>query len=104
MELNQGAILPNNIVIKEQKKVQKETKSGIIIPATQKIPQMIGDVLLVGTGTAKEEMVVKPGMCVIVPPMSGQKFYLDEAGEEEFLLVPQTRVLFMWTPKPAVAE
>ena len=99
-KLQKGFILPGKIVVKEIKKGERVTQSGIIIADVKKRePQSEGDVVLVGEGTAKDPMKVQVGMRVLFPPMSGQMFYLDDIGEEVFHLVPQSSVIWMWFPE-----
>lgn len=96
-KLQKGYILPGKVVVREVKKKEKVSSGGIIIPDVQKRqPQSEGIVVLVGDGTPKEKMEVEIGQTVIFPPMSGQKFYVDEVGEEEYLLIPQSSIIWRY--------
>ncbi|MBQ2269660.1 MAG: co-chaperone GroES [Bacteroidaceae bacterium] len=69
---------------------EEKTVGGIIIPDTAKEKPLQGSVLVVGTGTKDEEMVLKAGDTVLYGKYSGTEVELDG---EKYLIMRQSDVL-----------
>ncbi|MDI9604819.1 MAG: co-chaperone GroES [Bacteroidota bacterium] len=69
---------------------EEKTVSGIIIPDTAKEKPLKGEVIAVGKGTKKEEMVVKPGDKVLYGKYAGTEIELDG---EQHLIMRQSDIL-----------
>jgi chaperonin GroES len=93
MSLENGMILPLMVLVKEPPKVEKKTTTGLIIPETAKNPTITGEVVIVGDGTKNLEMTVRKGDKVLFGPNSFVKLTIED---EEYLLLPQQAVLFIW--------
>lgn len=94
-KLNSGMILPDRIVCREIKKEETISPSGLVLPSVGRSTQTKGEVVLVGEGTPQIKMIAKVGWTALFAPLSAQKF--DFEGEE-YLLVPQANILFMYPP------
>ena len=83
-ELMQEAAVPKKIIAEET------TKSGIVLPGSEKEKPQMAEVVAVGPGTERDgkkvEMQVKPGDKVIYSQYSGTNVKLEE---EEFIIVSQ---------------
>ena len=94
-KLNIGSVLPTKLIVSEIKPVEQKRESGIILPnPVRKNPQTMGKVLLTGTGTENQPMMIKEGQIVVYTPLSGQRFILDE---EELVLLDQANILFFYS-------
>ncbi len=87
--MEEGLILPNKILVKEDKpKEEKISKSGIILPETRKFTTSSGQIIM--TGSACE--VAQIGMRALYTPLSATRFLIDD---EEVALLPETSILFL---------
>jgi chaperonin GroES len=93
-KLTISSVLPNKIIIREIKLTEKKTESGLILPSVGKNPQTHGVVLLTGSGTESQPMIIKVGQTVVYTPLSGQRFQLDG---EELVLLDQSSVILFYT-------
>jgi len=96
-EMRPGIILSNQIIVKETLEGEIKTQGGLLIPKqVMKKPNTQGTVVLVGEGKDDDLIQLKVGMTVLYPPLSAQKFVLnnDKGEPEEFHLVPKSRILF----------
>jgi len=87
--MKKGLILPNKILIKENKLEEKKTSTGLILPETRKNPQVSAKVIL--TGSLVD--TIEEGMTVLYTPLSATRFLIDE---EEVAILPETSVLFAY--------
>jgi len=94
-KLQAGMILPDKIVCREIKKTETVSASGIVLPNVTRSTQTKGEIVLIGEGTPQVKMVAKVGWTALFAPLAAQKF---EYENEEYLLVPQANVLFMFPP------
>ena len=69
---------------------EEKTVGGIIIPDSAKEKPLKGEVIAVGNGTKDEEMVVKPGDCVLYVKYAGTEIELDN---DKFLIMRQSDIL-----------
>ena len=98
--MTSGNLLPTKILVSEVIKKDKETKSGIIISATlQKEPNISGDVVLVGSGTPQNEMLVSVGDRILFNQHAFQRLNIDE---KPYMLVDIRDVLFMYKPESSL--
>ena len=65
-------------------------QSRVIIPDSAKEKPLKGEVIAVGNGTKDEEMVVKPGDCVLYGKYAGTEIELDN---DKFLIMRQSDIL-----------
>lgn len=89
-------ILPTRILIRKLDKPQeKKTQGGLFIPTTAESMEVtnIGEVILVGEGTATMPMVVKVGNHVLFPPRAPQRVETDDG---TFYLLSLNDVLLYW--------
>ena len=93
-------VLPTKILVRAIEKKEKVTNSGIFIPeVADKSPNIVGDVILCGTGTSQVEMSVKAGDRVLFNPHSFQKVRIEEI---DYQLLDVRDVLFWFKPEPVV--
>ena len=83
----QGNILPTKLLCKEVVK-EKVSKGGILLPGTSRDPEIVGEVLQIGSSPLIE---IKVGERVIFYPSSAQRFEIDG---NPFMLVENRDVLF----------
>ncbi|MGN0131165.1 MAG: co-chaperone GroES [Lachnospiraceae bacterium] len=69
---------------------EETTKSGIVLPGTEKEKPQQAEVVAVGPGTEKVKMEVKEGDKVIYSKYSGTEVKADE---ENFIIVSQADIL-----------
>ncbi len=81
--------LQDRVVLK-QLVAEETTKSGIVLPGTEKEKPQQAEVLAVGPGTEKVKMEVKAGDKVIYSKYAGTEVKMDE---ETFIIVSQSDVL-----------
>ena len=91
--IKKAKILPTKILVTEIKEEIKERDSGIVLVDLKKPSTIKGIVDMVGQGTEKLPMITEVGMTVLFPPLAAQRF---ELSNEEYLLVDQSSVLFMY--------
>lgn len=77
-------------VVLKQLVAEETTKSGIILPGTNKEKPQQAEVVAVGPGTEDVKMEVKVGDLVIYSKYAGNEVKLDD---EEFIVVKQADVL-----------
>ncbi len=77
-------------VLIEPAKAEETTAGGIIIPDSAKEKPLKGKVIAVGNGTKDEEMVVKPGDCVLYGKYAGTEIEVDGAKQ---LMMRQSDIL-----------
>ena len=82
-------ILPTKVLVKEIKKGETKTTSGLILPDMKRNPTTKGTIVMVGS----ESMVAKVGMTVLFNSMSPVRFDLDE---DEYLLLDHAHILFLY--------
>ena len=68
----------------------EEKIGGIIIPDTAKEKPLQGNVVATGNGTKDEEMIVKPGDCVLYGKYAGTEVELEG---EKYLIMRQSDIL-----------
>ena len=83
------APLGDRVVLK-QLVAEETTKSGIVLPGTEKEKPQQAEVVAVGPGTEKVKMEVKEGDKVIYSKYAGTEVKADE---ESFIIVSQSDVL-----------
>ena len=81
--------LADSVLIKPAP-AEEKTVGGIIIPDSAKEKPLKGEVIAVGNGTKDEEMVVKPGDCVLYGKYAGTEIELDN---DKFLIMRQSDIL-----------
>ena len=90
----EGKVLPLKVVVREIKPDERITTTGIIIPEKiRTTPTNMGKVALVGESTPDVPMVVNVGDTVLFTRMAGVRF---QHQDEEFILLNQAEVLFMF--------
>lgn len=77
-------------VLIEPTAAEEVTASGIIIPDSAKEKPLKGTVLAVGNGTKDEEMILKPGDCVLYGKYAGTEI---EVEGKKYLMMRQSDVL-----------
>lgn len=77
-------------VLIEPTAAEEVTASGIIIPDSAKEKPLKGTVLAVGNGTKDEEMILKPGDCVLYGKYAGTEI---EVEGKKYLMMRQNDVL-----------
>lgn len=77
-------------VLIEPTAAEEVTASGIIIPDSAKEKPLKGTVLAVGNGTRDEEMILKPGDCVLYGKYAGTEI---EVEGKKYLMMRQSDVL-----------
>lgn len=93
--MRKGSILSNQIVVQEIPEIEEKTLAGIIVPKqVVKHPTTKARIVLVGENTPDDLITLKEGMIVLYPPMSAQKFTLDD---QDYALLPKSRVLFAYS-------
>ena len=93
-KLSLCSVLPNKIIVSEVKPEEKKTSAGLIIPLPRKNPQTMGKVLLTGSGTEAQPMIIKVGQTVVYTPLAGQRFNL---GDEDLILLDQSSIILFFT-------
>ena len=83
------APLGDRVVLK-QLVAEETTKSGIVLPGTEKEKPQQAEVVAVGPGTEKVKMEVKEGDKVIYSKYAGTEVKADD---ENFIIVSQSDVL-----------
>ena len=81
--------LGDKVVIK-QMEAEEKTKSGIVLPSQSKEKPQMAEVVAVGPGGNKVEMVVKPGDRIIYSKYCGTEVECDG---EKLLVVKQGDIL-----------
>lgn len=102
MEIREGLILANKLMLEEIPEVEKKTASGIILPnQVKRTETRKGKILLLGSAVA-ESIKVETGMTVLYPRMSITKFAIEEGDKEkEVGLLKDSDVLFAyWDESP----
>ena len=91
-----GKILPLHVLGKEIQEEEK-TESGLLITpiAVMKKEHKTAEVVMVGAGTANEEMQVKCGDKILFSPHAFRKF-VHPLDNQEYLLVAQRDVMLIW--------
>lgn len=69
---------------------EETTKSGIVLPGTEKEKPQQAEVVAVGPGTEKVKMEVKEGDKVIYSKYAGNEVKLED---EEYIIVKQNDIL-----------
>ena len=69
---------------------EETTKSGIVLPGTEKEKPQQAEVVAVGPGTEKVKMEVKEGDKVIYSKYAGTDVKIDD---EEYIIVKQSDIL-----------
>lgn len=82
--------LQHDRVLIKSSACRRKTVGGIIIPDSAKEKPLKGEVIAVGNGTKDEEMVVKPGDCVLYGKYAGTEIELDN---DKFLIMRQSDIL-----------
>lgn len=77
-------------VLIEPAEAEKVTAGGIIIPDSAKEKPLKGKVIAVGRGTKDEEMVVKPGDCVLYGKYAGTEIEVENG---KLLIMRQSDIL-----------
>ena len=77
-------------VLIEPAPAETKTVGGIIIPDTAKEKPLQGNVVATGNGTKDEEMIVKPGDCVLYGKYAGTEVELEG---EKYLIMRQSDIL-----------
>lgn len=77
-------------VLIEPAEAEKVTAGGIIIPDSAKEKPLKGKVIAVGHGTKDEEMVVKPGDCVLYGKYAGTEIEVEDS---KLLIMRQSDIL-----------
>lgn len=92
--IDQGRILPLKVLVREVKESEK-TESGLIIKPVDVIKKRthVGEVVLVGEGTAEIPMTVNVGDKILHSPHS---FVGVDIDGEELRLVNYQDILFIW--------
>jgi len=93
MKLTEKRVLPTKLLVKEPKKEEKITGSGIIIPEIASRVTCEGVVMLTGEGTSVLPMSVSIGDSVLFSPHAAVKVKIDD---DEFFLLNITDVLLYW--------
>ena len=86
-------ILPTKILMKRVDAVNKETKSGIIIPPTKDEITSHGIVVLAGEGTDAVPVPISEGNHVFYPPRAPMKLHYED---EDYYLLDVRDVLLYW--------
>lgn len=87
----ENQVLADRVLIKPS--VEEKTASGIFIPDNAKEKPQRGEVILVGPGTDKVTMVVKPQDIVLFGKYSGVEVELEN---EKFLLMKQEDIFIIF--------
>lgn len=86
-------ILPTKLLVKKVIPDKRYTPSGLVIPESASETSCIGDVVLVGDGTATQPMPVRVGQRVMYPPRAPQWVKL---GDQEYWLLDIRDILLYW--------
>jgi chaperonin GroES len=90
----EGKILPLYVLAKEIQQ-QEKTERGIFIPIVSKQPTVTADVILIGSGTKNEDMIISIGDKILFSQHAFRKF-AHPLDKQEYLLVAQKDVLLIW--------
>jgi len=88
-----GKVLPGKLLAKELEKKEEVTESGLVLISKNPNPDTLAKVVLVGDKAEKSVSFAEVGKTIIFTPLSAQKVHIDG---EEFLLLEQTKILFMY--------
>ena len=91
----QGNIGGTKILVKEVIKKETTTKTGIILTAVAKDPQITGDVIQIGRLVASDPFETAVGERILFYPHSAQRFKI---GDDEVMLLDNKDILFRFTP------
>jgi len=93
--IESGRIAPLKVLVKEPRREEEVKKSGIIIPhQVENKPAITGKVVMVGDSTEQTKAFVRIGENILFSPHAPVKVKIDD---EDYLLLNQTDVLFIWT-------
>jgi len=93
MKLTEKRVLPTKLLVKEPKKEEKVTQSGIIIPEIASRITCEGTVVLTGEGTIALPMSVSIGDKILFSPHAAVKVKIED---EDFFLLNITDILLYW--------
>jgi co-chaperonin GroES (HSP10) len=92
-----GNIGSTKVLLKEVVKKESTTKSGIIISAIAKDPQITGDIIQIGSAVLADPDGARVNERVLFYPHAAQRFNI---GDEPVMLLDCKEILFRFTPAP----